>query len=62
MCNRKAHALDILIFNQAGVPTRIKKNTRKLFVANYISNNVNEKITRYEQHPPYFNHFLLLKK
>ena len=48
MCNRKAHSLDILIFNQAGVPTRIKKNTRKLFMANYISNNVHEKITRYE--------------
>lgn len=31
MCNRKAHALDILIFNQAGVPTRIKKKTRENF-------------------------------
>ena len=48
MSNRKAHLLDILIFNQAGVPTRIKKNTRKLYVANYISNNVHEKITRYK--------------
>ena len=30
MCYRKAHSLDILIFNQAGVPTRIKK-TRESF-------------------------------
>ena len=31
MCNRKAHLLDILIFNQAGVPTRIKKKHEKAF-------------------------------
>ena len=48
MCNRKAHLLDILILIRQGFQLGLKKKTRKLFVANYISNNVHEKITRYE--------------